>query len=159
MWTHPFYPRYNSVTVPVPGYNSGHWVSVCRPFLLVPGKSSTLYSLLSLCFKMASDKAKWSNYENCHMGYSRWTQHHFVPVTRHLFPSTKCGQGLSLGFVILEKPLKVHSLWLYNKSRFSLQKKQSEMVWYFIGVYIIRRTMNEWEIFRHQKTNFVSLRG
>lgn len=31
-------------------------------FLLVLGISTAFYSLLSSCFKVASDKAKWSNY-------------------------------------------------------------------------------------------------
>ena len=45
--------------------------------------------LLSSCFKLASDRAKRSNYV-----LKVWTQHHFVPVPRHWFPSTKCGQPL-----------------------------------------------------------------
>ena len=38
--------------------------SLCAlgPFLLVLGQSTALYSLLRPCFKMASDRAKWSNY-------------------------------------------------------------------------------------------------
>ena len=63
-------------------------------------------------------------------------------------------------------------LWLHNKSRLSQEKNCfSEMVWYFIGVYIINRTLhgrleirnfsscveNKWNIFQHEKRNFVSL--
>ena len=34
-------------------------------------------------------------------------------------------------------------LWLHNKSRLSHQKTiKSEMVWYFISVYIIKRTLH-----------------
>ena len=73
-------------------------------------------------------------------------------------------------------------LWLHNKSRLSQEKNCfSEMVWYFIGVYIINRTLhgrleirnfsfrvenisrvsaeNDWNIFQHSKRNFVSPRG
>ena len=35
--------------------------------LLVLGMPTALYSLLSSCFKMASDKAKWSNYIQSHI--------------------------------------------------------------------------------------------
>ena len=60
--------------------------------------------------------------------------------------------------------------WLHNKSRLSQQKKYlSEMVWHFIGVYLIKnsrvenisraRAANEWNIFQHLKRNFVSPRG
>ena len=31
------------------------------------GQSTALFSLLSACFKMASDRAKWSNYEHSHI--------------------------------------------------------------------------------------------
>ena len=38
-------------------------------------------------------------------------------------------------------------LWLHNKSRLSQEKCLTEMVLYFIGVYIINRTLhNRWEI-------------
>ena len=53
--------------------------------------------------------------------------------------------------------------WLHNKSRLS------QMVWHFIGVYLINnsrvenisraRAANEWNIFQHLKRNFVSPRG
>lgn len=36
-------------------------------FLFVLGLSTAVYSLLSSCFKMASDKAKWSNYIQNHI--------------------------------------------------------------------------------------------
>ena len=36
-------------------------------FLLVLGMSTALYSLLSSCFEMASDKAKWSNFIQSHI--------------------------------------------------------------------------------------------
>ena len=73
-------------------------------------------------------------------------------------------------------------LWLHNKLRLSHPKNYlSEMVWYFIGVYIINRTLHghleirnfsscvdkifhsfaahSWNIFQHEKRNFVSLCG
>ena len=73
-------------------------------------------------------------------------------------------------------------LWLHNKSRLSQEKNCfNEMVWYFIGVYIINRTLHgrlrirnfssrvenislvrgaySWNIFQHLKRNFVSPRG
>ena len=56
-------------------------------------------------------------------------------------------------------------LWLHNKSRLLHQKNYlSEMVWYFIGVYIINRTLHgrcahSWNIFQHSKRNFISQRG
>ena len=73
-------------------------------------------------------------------------------------------------------------LWLHNKLRLSQGKNRFiEMVWYFIGVYIINRTLhgrleirnfssrvenisrlsaaNEWNIFQHSRRNFVSPRG
>ena len=54
-------------------------------------QSTALFSVLSSYFKMASDGAKWSKYMDSHIS---GTQHHFVPVSRHWFPSTKCGQPL-----------------------------------------------------------------
>ena len=36
-------------------------------FLFVLGLSTAVYSLLSSCLKMASDKAKWSNYIQNHI--------------------------------------------------------------------------------------------
>ena len=56
---------------PCPQVQSRHLVPVCRPFLLVLGKFTTLYLLLKSCFKMASDRAKWSNYVH---GYISGTQ-------------------------------------------------------------------------------------
>ena len=61
-------------------------------------------------------------------------------------------------------------LWLHNKSLLSHQKNYlSEMVWYFIGVYIINRTLHgrleirnfssRVEKIFHSKRNFVSPRG
>lgn len=55
-----------------------------------------MYSLLSSCFKVAPDRAKWSNYVYVDytvtlLGYSRsvWTQHHFVTVPRNWLLGTK----------------------------------------------------------------------
>ena len=39
-----------------------HRVLVCTPFLVSSGQPTALYSLQSSCFKMASDRAKWSDY-------------------------------------------------------------------------------------------------
>ena len=73
-------------------------------------------------------------------------------------------------------------LWLHNKSRLSQEKNCfREMVWYFIGVYIINRILDDrlemrnfssrvenislvhcahsWNIFQHSKRNFVSPRN
>ena len=51
---------------------SGHLVPAFTPFLLVMGQPIGLYSPLSLCFKMASDRTKWSNYVHIeNIGYSR----------------------------------------------------------------------------------------
>ena len=73
-------------------------------------------------------------------------------------------------------------LWLHNISRLSQEKNCfSEMVWYFIGVYIINRILDgrleirnfssrvenislvhcahSWNIFQHSKRNFVSPRN
>ena len=62
-------------------------------------------------------------------------------------------------------------LWLHNKSRLSHTKNHlSEMVWYFIGVYIFNRTLHGRleirnffcrveNIFQHSKRNFVPPRG
>ena len=38
-----------------------------RRFLIVLGQSTALYSLLSSCFKMASDRAEWSNYVHSYL--------------------------------------------------------------------------------------------
>ena len=53
------YRRWNLGTVPVAEY-SGHRVPVCTPLLLNLGQIIALFlhSLLSLCFKMASDRAE-----------------------------------------------------------------------------------------------------
>ena len=40
-------------------------------FLLVLGMSTALYSLLSSCFEMASDKAKWSNFIQSHISSTK----------------------------------------------------------------------------------------
>ena len=69
MWTHPFLstharirsPKYKNETL-FYGTKVGTRVPVRRPFLIVLGKCRALYSLLSSCFKMTSDRAKWSNY-------------------------------------------------------------------------------------------------
>ena len=73
-------------------------------------------------------------------------------------------------------------LWLHNKPHLSDQKTLSKMVWHFIGVYIINRTLHgrleirnfssrveknislvrcvhSWNIFQHSKRNCVSPRG
>ena len=42
------------------GHKSGHEVPVCTPFFLDLGQFNALYSLLSSCFKMESDRANWS---------------------------------------------------------------------------------------------------
>ena len=58
-------------------------------------------------------------------------------------------------------------LWLHDKSRLSHQKtkKWNGLIWYFISVYIINRTLHgrleircahSWTIFQHSKINFVS---
>ena len=39
-----------------------HRVLACTPFLVSSGQPTALYSLQSSCFKMASDRAKWSDY-------------------------------------------------------------------------------------------------
>ena len=73
MWTHPFFQvlmlEFGHIAcaqvqgqVIFLGHKNGHRVRVYTPFLLVLGKSTALYSLLSSCFKMASDRVKWSNY-------------------------------------------------------------------------------------------------
>ena len=83
-----------STRVLVFGHKSGHCVPVCTPFLLVLRQYT---SLNSLRLKMASDRAKWSNYvpgTQLHIGYSWWTQHHFLPVLGHWFTGLKCGQPL-----------------------------------------------------------------
>lgn len=81
------------------GHERGHWVPVWTLILLVLGQSTVLYWLLSSCFKVAPDRAKWSNYVNVDytvtlLRYSRsvWTQHHFVTVPRNWLLGTKCGQ-------------------------------------------------------------------
>ena len=73
-------------------------------------------------------------------------------------------------------------LWHHNKLHLSDKNCLSKMVWYFIGVYIINRTLHgrleirnfssrveknislfccahSWNIFQHSKINFVSPRG
>ena len=49
------------------GHESGLRVPVCTLFLLVLRQSTALYSLLSSCFKIASDGEKWSNYVHNHI--------------------------------------------------------------------------------------------
>ena len=132
-----------------------HWV---HTIIIRSGRSTALFSVLSSCFKMAFDRAKWSS--NAHSSLRSkhfqssycakvtaeakkkgwfllsplpppsfiffcscpsfldepreetlatqamytvtyrvlkvWTQHHFVPVPRYRFPSSKCGQPLRL---------------------------------------------------------------
>ena len=49
-------------------YKSGHWVPLCTQYYFVSsGQSTALFLLLSSCFKMASNRAKWSHYVHCHI--------------------------------------------------------------------------------------------
>ena len=91
MWTHPLvkYPRWNSgtfETFSVLGQKSGHWVPVCTSFLLVLRHSTSLYSLLSSCFKMVFGRAKWGTYEHrtSHIGHSRCEHNSIL----YLYPGT-----------------------------------------------------------------------
>ena len=74
--------------------------SLCaHRFLLLLGQSTAWYSLLSSCFTMGSDRAKWSNYAHrvtFHV-LNVWTQHLYVlvPIGGHWFLGTKCGQPLT----------------------------------------------------------------
>jgi len=56
--------------------------------------------LLSSCFKMASDRG-WEGvtmFTSTYRILKVWTQNHFVPVPRHWFPGSKCGQPLRITF-------------------------------------------------------------
>ena len=71
-------PKLSSTQVPVKDlilkHKIWHWVSLCTLILLLLGQSTAVYSLLSSCSTMGSDRAKWSNY-----------------VHRVLFHYSRCG--------------------------------------------------------------------
>ena len=84
---------------------------MCTPFWLLLGQSTVLYSLL----KIASDRAKWSNYMYTviYRVLKVWTQHryNFVLVPRHCFPGNKCAQPFSK----MRKNISTHPLRLPNR--------------------------------------------
>ena len=89
------YPRLNSGTVTVREWHlSGHRVRVCTQFLLDPGQFTALYSLLRSCFRMASDRAKWSRYVRSHIsGTQGVNATPFCAGTQTLVRGTKCGHS------------------------------------------------------------------
>ena len=83
MRTHPFLSR-------------KHRVPFRRPFLIVLGQSTAFYLLLSSCFKMASYRAKWSNYVHSHISSIQGVNTtRSCAGTHALFPGIECGQPLS----------------------------------------------------------------
>ena len=56
--------------------------------------------VLSSCFKMASDRGGEgvTMFTSTYRVLKVWIQNHFVPVPRHWFPGSKCGQSLRLTF-------------------------------------------------------------
>ena len=112
-------------------HERGHWVPVWTPILLVLGQSTVLYWLLSSCFRVALDRAKWSNYVDYTvtlLGYSRsvWTQHRLMTVPRNWLLGTKCGQPQKSRWLQraprLLKPIKTSNL--FNKKSSPKEKKE-----------------------------------
>ena len=62
------------------------------------GQSTALFLLLSWCFKMESGGRRGvaTILTVIYRALKVWTQHHSVPVPRHLFPGTKCGEPLRM---------------------------------------------------------------
>ena len=65
-------------------------------------------------------------------------------INRHYYINTNEIPGELWLENLISSHVKISPLlWLHNKSRLSHQKNyQSKMVWYFIGVYIINRTLH-----------------
>ena len=113
-----------STRVLVFGHKSGHCVPVWTPFLLVLRQST---SLNALRLKMAPDRAKWSNYvpgTQLYIGYSRWTQDHFLPVLGHWFTGLKCGQPLRYHWLCGLRPLPSYICICLSSSLFKRNGKK-----------------------------------
>ena len=94
-----------------------------RPFLIVLGKCRALYSLLSSCFKMTSDRAKWSNYV-----YSYISSTQGVNITRSCrYPGTgypessvdspeELGDNASICFIFVLSPLQYEIIKRFSVS-------------------------------------------
>ena len=96
MWTNPFFKnsRYNSVAQKwVPGH--------CVHTVFVSSRAVHYFSLFSLLSSCQDSKWRLTGRNGVTMNtvsyrvVKLWTQHHFVPVPRHWFPGSKCGQALS----------------------------------------------------------------
>ena len=64
---------------------SCHRVLACTPFLVSsgPGQPTALYSLQSSCFKMASDRAKWSDYVHSYISSTQGIREHNTFLWRY----------------------------------------------------------------------------
>ena len=88
--------------MPVPEYKVS---TLCSGTKVDTEHSTALFSLLSSCFKMASDSAKWNNYvhSQLHVGYSK-CEHNTIlcryPGTGSA--RTKCGEPLRVTYRVLK---------------------------------------------------------
>ena len=93
-----------------------HRVPVRRPFLLVLGQCTALYWLLSSCFKMTSDREKWSNYVHSYMSITQGVNtQRFCAGTQALVPGCKCGQPPSIRWQYLTRTLKLITFLFYHQ--------------------------------------------
>jgi len=85
------------------------------------------YSLSRSCFKITSDRVKWSYCVHSHLsGIQVWTQHYYVLVPRHWFLGTKCGVDSPLEFY------QFRGLFLERPSNFSGLKANFEIKTFWI---------------------------